>query len=204
MSMFWFALGGMGWMASEYAIHRFVGHGPGRTLPSSLRERLTPAGLAAAFNTEHVAHHKNTSYFAPTSQKLLAASVALPALGAALSPVLGVRRAAAFAGGFALTYGAYEVLHRRIHTHAPRGPFGRWARRHHLLHHHKTPKLNHGVTSPLFDHLFGTHQGAERVRVPAAAAPRWLVDAKGEVLPRYQAEYEIVARRAQPVATAGT
>lgn len=207
MSVLFFALGSAGWMASEYAIHRFVGHGPTKKMPARFVERLTPSGLAAAFNAEHVAHHADTSYFAPTSQKLLAATVAIPAIGAALTPFLGPRRAGSLALGFALTYGAYEVIHRRVHTHAPKGRFGRWARHHHLLHHHKTPKLNHGVTSPIFDHLFGTYQPAEKVRVPEAAAPRWLVDADGEVLPCYQAEYEIVARkvaRKQPSASAGT
>jgi sterol desaturase/sphingolipid hydroxylase (fatty acid hydroxylase superfamily) len=32
----------------------------------------------------------------------------------------------------------------------------RYLRRYHLLHHYKTPDLRFGVTSPLFDLLFGT------------------------------------------------
>ena len=42
MSITWFVLGGLSWSASEYAIHRFVGHGPKREVPTSLLARATP------------------------------------------------------------------------------------------------------------------------------------------------------------------
>lgn len=191
MSLTWFTLGATGWLASEYAIHRFVGHGPLRRAPEG-RERLTPKGIAAAFNVEHVAHHTDTSYFAPTSQKILAASVAIPVVGAALTPFVGVRRAVSFACGLTAMYGTYEFLHRRVHTHPPKNAYGRWLRKHHLLHHYKTPKMNHGVTTPLFDHLFGTLVPAEKVRVPRQSPPPWLIDpATGDLRAEYQADYEL-------------
>jgi hypothetical protein len=175
ISVSWFLLGSVSWSAAEYAIHRFVGHGPKRTPPRSLLARLTPSGLAAEFNREHLAHHSDPTYFAPTERKVLAAAAV----------VLGLRRAASFAIGFGVTYAAYEVLHRRIHTHPPRGPYGRWLRRHHLAHHYKTPRANHGVTSPVWDLVFGTEKPVERIRVPQKTAPVWLhAD---------DADYEIVA-----------
>ncbi len=195
MSIGMACLGGLAWSASEYALHRFVGHGPMRRPEASLLKKLTPAGLAAEFNAEHVAHHADTTYFAPTPRKLRAAAVAIPALGGLLTPFVGARRAFSFAVGFAVTYGAYEVLHRRIHTHPPRGPYGRWARRHHLHHHHKTPKQNHGVTSPLFDLVFSTYAPPHRVKVPQAAAPAWMIDrATGRARPELADDYEIVGR----------
>lgn len=177
MPMGWFVVGAISWSASEYAIHRFVGHGPKRTPVRSLLARLTPAGLAAEFNRE---------------RKVVAAAVAVPLFTAALAPVLGVRRAASFGAGFALAYGAYEVLHRRIHTHPPRGPYGRWLRRHHLLHHSKTPRKNHGVTTPVWDLVFGTVSPKERLRVPQRTAPVWLAGDDGNVRPELAADYEIV------------
>ena len=114
MSFAAFVLGGAAWTASEYLIHRFVGHGGKRKQPPTLLGRITPAGLAYEFNREHLAHHATPSYFAPTYRKVLAASVAIPVLGAAAAPFVGVRRATSFALGFATVYGGYEVVHRFI------------------------------------------------------------------------------------------
>lgn len=197
MSLLWAVMGGVAWTASEYAIHRFVGHGPKRTPKGTLAEKLTPAGIAAEFNAEHLAHHANPSYFAPTARKIRAAGVAIPLVGGVLAPFVGPRRAVSFALGFAGVYGGYEVLHRWIHTRAPSTAYGRWARRHHLLHHHKTPRLNHGVTSPVWDWVTSSHVPMEKVRVPRHVAPGWMVDASGAVRPEFASDYELVgARRA--------
>jgi len=192
MSIGFFLLGAMTWSASEYAIHRFVGHGPKRTPAKSLLGMLTPKGIAAEFNREHLAHHADPSYFAPTERKLLAAGAVLPAVTAAMLPMVGVRRAASFAVGFTLTYGTYEFLHRRIHTHPPRNAYGRWLRRHHLLHHYKTPRKNHGVTSALWDHVFSTYTPKEKVRVMERTAAPWLADESGRVKPEFADDYELI------------
>ncbi|NUP07558.1 MAG: hypothetical protein HOW73_16035 [Polyangiaceae bacterium] len=191
----WAALGGLSWTASEYVIHRFIGHGKSRHMPDKLLQRLTPKGFMAAFNAEHRAHHTDTTYFAASSHKAGAAAVAIPALTAVLAPILGVRRACAFASGYSVAYGAYEVAHRLVHVAAPRTRYGRWMRKHHLDHHHRTPRANHGVTSALWDHVFGTNQPAERVRIPRRAAPAWMVDESGQVRAEFAGDYEIIAER---------
>ena len=173
--------------------HPHIGHGKKRTKPSGWGQ-LSPSGFAYEFNREHLAHHADPSYFAATWRKALFAGTAVPVLGGLLSPVLGPRRAASFALGLSATYLGYEVVHRTLHTRAPGGRYGRWARRHHLLHHHKTPRNNHGVTSALWDHAFGTHLPAERVRIPRHVAPKWLTE-DGKVRPEYQSDYELVGGR---------
>lgn len=198
MSLSWFLLGSATWSVSEYAIHRFIGHGPKRTPVESLLARLTPSGIAAEFNREHLAHHTDPSYFAPTSRKLLAASVVMPAVALALTPVIGLRRAASFTTGFALAYGAYEVLHRRIHTHPPTGPYSRWMRRYHLAHHYKSPRANHGVTSPVWDRVFGSEKPLERIRVPRKTAPVWLAGDDGHVRPELAEDYDLVGDPPSP------
>ena len=197
MSLASFVLGGIAWSAGEYAIHRFIGHGPKRQVSPTLMGKLTLNGLAAEFNSEHLAHHADPRYFAPTSRKLRAALVGVPLLGALSAPFLGGRRSAHFALGFGLVYGAYEVLHRRIHTHPPTGRYSAWARHHHLLHHHKTPRHNHGVTSPIWDILCSSYTPMEVVRVPRHAAPVWLVDEHGELKAQYRTQYELVGKREQ-------
>lgn len=191
MSLGWFLLGSAAWSASEYVLHRFVGHGPKRTPAQSFFARLTPSGLLAEFNREHLAHHADPMYFAPTSRKVAAAVAVIPVVTGALAPFVGVRRAASFGVGLAATYGAYEFLHRRVHTHPPKNRYGRWLRRHHLGHHYESPRRNHGVTSPAWDIIFRTETKPERIRVMRKTAPAWLTDEQGEVRPEYAADYEL-------------
>lgn len=190
------ALGAVAWSASEYAIHRFVGHGPKRAEPTGVLGRISLRGLAYEFNREHLAHHTDPTYFAPTSRKLLAAGVAISSVTAALAPIVGARRAGAFALGFTAAYGAYELLHRRIHTHPATGPYGRWARRHHLAHHYRTPRENHGVTSAVWDRVFRTRLPVEQLRVPRRSAPAWMTDARGALRPELAEDYVLVGKGA--------
>jgi dihydroceramide fatty acyl 2-hydroxylase len=190
----WFLLGGFGWVAAEYFIHRFVGHGA-RRAPVRGWRALTPMGVAAQFNEEHLAHHANPFYFAAWWRKLLAAVAAVPLVTLVMSLAAGLSRGAPFALGFAAAYGLYEVLHRRIHVAAPLGRYGRWLRRHHLAHHFKSPRSNHGVTAPLFDILFGTEAGMPEVLVvPRKAAPLWLIDESGDVRSAHRTDYALPQR----------
>lgn len=202
MSLPAFALGAFTWTASEYVIHRFVGHGPRRERIPGWRGWVTPAGLAAAFNDEHLRHHADTTYFAPTRTKAIAA-VGVTGFAALIgSAIVGPRRGISFALGFGATYVAYEVVHRRSHTHAPSNAYSHWVRKHHMFHHFKTPRLNHGVTSPLWDRLIGTEErlpAGQPLRVPRRHAPAWLVDtATDAVKAIYAADYELAGRAAGP------
>ncbi|MGZ3421432.1 MAG: sterol desaturase family protein [Polyangiales bacterium] len=192
-----FLAGALAWSTSEYVLHRFVGHGPRRRRPAGFFARLTPSGVLAAFNEEHLAHHADPSYFAPTSSKVAAMLAVVGASTAITSVFLGPRRGFSFGLGFGMTYAAYEILHRRIHTHPPRGRYGRWMRRHHLFHHHKAPRANHGVTSALWDKVFGTEEQlpeTEPLRVPRKAAPSWLLDPEtGEVRSEHRSDYAVGA-----------
>lgn len=101
-----------------------------------------------------------------------------------------------FTLGFSVMYTAYELIHRRPHTHAPRGWYSRWTRRHHFLHHYGSPRKNHGVTSPIWDIVFRTYEKPSLVRVPPKHAPAWLMDEQtGEVRSEYAADYEIARKR---------
>ena len=172
-----FALGALGWTFAEYLIHRFDGHG--------MRGR-TP------FSREHLAHHADSRSFAATWKKLLIAALVFPTMAYLGQGVVG-EAGLPFAAGFIVMYGIYEVLHRRIHTHAPLNAWGEWARRHHLVHHHVAPKRNHGVTTSLWDHVFGTWQASEQVRVPRKQAPAWMVEGD-EVLPAFRGTYRLAGR----------
>jgi len=175
-----FAAGAFLWTFIEYALHNWRGHkGKGKN----------------EFSREHLKHHAETDYFTPTPKKVVAASKGLMVLAPIALLALGWFYGATFTIGFLVGYIGYEVIHRRLHTHAPRGFYGRWARKHHFTHHFTRPNDNHGVTQPIWDLVFGTYVQPERVRVPRKHAMDWLVDENGEVRERYRRDYELTGRK---------
>ncbi|MEZ4400627.1 MAG: sterol desaturase family protein [Kofleriaceae bacterium] len=169
-------VGMVAWTFLEYVIHRWLGH--------HRRFRGNPFGV------EHVRHHSEGNYFAPSVKKAgVAAVVAVIAGGPALA--LGGARGGAVVAGLLVMYVGYEVLHRREHTHAGIGRYGRWARRHHFHHHFVDPATNHGVTSPLWDLVFGTYRRPAVIPVPRRLCMAWLLDDAGAVHPRFQDHYRL-------------
>ena len=63
--------------------------------------------------------------------------------------------------GLIAGYFSYEFLHYRAHHHRPRFRLFRYLKKYHMLHHHQTAALRFGVTSPVFDYLFGTFQATQ-------------------------------------------
>lgn len=169
--------GASAWTFLEYALHSWNGHRmKGRT----------------SFSRLHLAHHANPRFFAPTLYKVASAVPVVGGAGLLAGLAFGAGIGFTFGIGLGVMYFAYEVTHRRTHTHPPRGPYSRWTRRNHLLHHFHSPNTNHGVTVPFWDHVFGTHVRPDVVRVPRRHAPDWMVDAAtGAVRPEYSRDYVI-------------
>jgi sterol desaturase/sphingolipid hydroxylase (fatty acid hydroxylase superfamily) len=174
-------LGAVTWSFLEYCLHRWMGH--------DRRYRRTP------FGQEHTRHHVEGNYFAPTWKKLVLAAAVAAVVGGPAYLAMGVG-GGAWVGGLLLAYGVYEVLHRREHTHPGFSAYGRWARRHHFHHHFVDGRTNHGVTSPLWDLVFGTYRRPTTIPVPEKLAMAWLVDpATGAVRAEHAAVYELRAAR---------
>lgn len=172
-----FLAGVISWTFAEYLLHRGVGHDTSKKNP---------------FTIEHVRHHRDTNYFASTYKKVLAAlgvlSVTTLLLGLFTNWFMGL----SFSLGLSAMYLVYELLHRRAHTHRPRGQYGRWLRKHHFHHHFKNPFANHGVTSPLWDIVFGTLETPKQVEVPRKVVLDWMIAPEtGEILPGLQEDYTL-------------
>ncbi len=169
--------GAFTWSLAEYLLHRFLGHDR-RTMPNF-------------FSREHTRHHSEGNYFAPSWKKVLAGLAVTAVLS--LAGVFGADQATTFGyvGGFVVMYASYEWVHRRAHTHAPATRYGAFMRRHHFHHHYGNPKANHGVTSPLWDKVFGTFEPAPLIRVPKKLVMPWLVDAAGELKPQHAEHYQL-------------
>ena len=172
------ACGVLTWTLLEYLIHRWMGH--------DRRFRRSPFGI------EHVRHHVEGNYFAPTWKKLVAAALVAAVLCGPAIAIAGVANGVAYVAGLVAFYGVYEWLHRREHTHAGVGPYGRWARRHHFHHHFVDARTNHGVTSPLWDVAFGTYRRPTKIRVPVKLCMAWLRDpVTGEIRSEHAGTYEL-------------
>ncbi len=175
-----FVSGVLGWTLMEYIIHYPLGHLPkGRTLISS----------------EHLRHHKDILYFSPVPLKIRGAVPVLAILGG----VAGFLVDGWFAGGFLVSisigWTTYEYLHQSIHVRGPRTAYGRWATKHHLYHHFSRPNRNHGVTTPIWDFVFGTLDRVDRVSIrerDVASVP-WLAEAlrDPEHAPPFVQDYEV-------------
>ena len=158
---FLFLLGMMTWTFTEYTLHRGLGH---------KRKKKNP------FTIEHLQHHRKVNYFAKTSKKVLSALIVFGLINSILTFLFTFLISLSFSSGFILMYLLYEVTHRRIHTHAPKTQYGRWIRKHHLHHHFKNPRMNHGVTTPFWDWMFGTLETPIKVRIPPKFILTWMYD----------------------------
>lgn len=150
-------LGGLlGLTLLEYLLHRFVLHrrvGPDR------------ASRIAAF-LHHGYHHV---YPNDEGRLVLPPMVTLPfavVVFAVYALVLPTGVAAAAFAGTATGYVAYDSMHWWLHHGRARSRVGRWLKRYHLLHHHHQEGGRFGVSSPLWDLVFGTYV---RTKIPAAA-----------------------------------
>jgi len=155
------ASGFLVWTFVEYAMHNFNGH--------QMKGKTT-------FSREHLKHHAEEGYFAPLSAKILRVFLIIPPIYLMVALVLPWPTALAFTASFLGGHVLYEVVHYRLHFIPPQSAYMRWAARHHFAHHFNCPKYNHGVTTSLWDHVFGTYRQVDEVRVPRRRAMAWLID----------------------------
>ena len=58
--------------------------------------------------------------------------------------------------GFTVGYLTYDLTHYATHHFPMRSGIGRYLKRYHMMHHYKTPDQRFGVSSPLWDIVYGT------------------------------------------------
>ena len=63
----------------------------------------------------------------------------------------------AWFAGMVAGYLWYDLTHYYLHHAAPTTAGGKWLRRYHLVHHFQTPDRRYGITTPLWDLVFGTY-----------------------------------------------
>ena len=144
-----FIAGMFSWSLFEYAIHRFVFHFFAES------KRAKEIVYVIHGNHHEYPRDKERLFMPPVPSLLLASTVfSLMYLVGYLFGITGY--VFAFFPGFILGYLIYGTMHYAIHAWNP--PF-KWMKplwRNHHLHHYKNVELGFGVSSTLWDHVFGT------------------------------------------------
>ncbi len=143
-----FGLGFVSWTLTEYWLHRLVFHFPAR---GRLGERI--------HFLIHGVHHRwvNDRY-----RLVMPPAVSLTlyfAFALLFQAILGHRWMWPYLSGFVAGYLVYDMTHFATHHWRPRTRWGRLLKRHHLLHHFQDQGLRFGVSSPVWDWVFGTMGG---------------------------------------------
>ena len=123
----------------EYAIHAWLFH---------------KKHFLKIFIEGHAHHHQDPfSYDAmPFFMSFVVASILAYILNLFISPEYSF----AFVGGLTLGYFNYGILHHLMHRMEFKNKYLKHMQEFHFVH-HKKPKMNHGVTTDIWDKIFGTY-----------------------------------------------
>jgi sterol desaturase/sphingolipid hydroxylase (fatty acid hydroxylase superfamily) len=138
------------WTFAEYLLHRFVFHFHAK---KPWQEKLT--------FIFHGIHHEQprvkSRLVMPPAASIPLAMVFYGLFYVVFSFVLMIPNwlPSVFAG-FILGYIAYDMLHYGTHHFPIKRGYLRLVRQHHMHHHFQTPDMRYGVSSPVWDYVFGT------------------------------------------------
>ena len=154
-----FLIGGFVWTLTEYLLHRFAFHYQPKSVWGQRIHFLT-----------HGVHH---DYPNDTKRLVMVPTISIPLAAAfyiAFGLILGFHYVPPFFAGFILGYIAYDEIHYATH-HAPfkSGVF-LYLKQHHIRHHYGNPDRGYGVSSPLWDHVFGTLDEKEKAGESGSSA----------------------------------
>jgi len=133
------------WTLSEYLLHRFVFH----------YEPKSNWGKRLHFLMHGVHHDYPQDSKRLVMPPVVSIPLALLFLGA-FTLLLPAGYVGGMFGGFIFGYICYDEIHYATH-HAPmKGKLGLWLKHHHVRHHYLDPGRGFGVSSPIWDYVFGT------------------------------------------------
>jgi sterol desaturase/sphingolipid hydroxylase (fatty acid hydroxylase superfamily) len=141
------------WTLAEYMLHRFIFHYEPNGF---VQERI--------MFLIHGIHHEDakdpTRLVMPPFFGTVLALIFYTLFRLAFGPAC----AEPFMAFFLMGYLVYDYTHFAVHHFTPRTRFGRFIKSHHMQHHYVNPDSRWGVSSPLWDYVFGTIEGVNRVR----------------------------------------
>jgi sterol desaturase/sphingolipid hydroxylase (fatty acid hydroxylase superfamily) len=145
-----FLLGLFIWTLSEYTIHRFVFH-----------HHADSPRLKRIFFLFHGVHHAQpqckTRLVMPPVVSIPMAILFYALFWLVAGMLLGAQGwVAPLFSGFIVGYLAYDLIHYATHHFPMRSGYFKFLKRYHMQHHFKTPDMRFGVSSPIWDSVFGT------------------------------------------------
>ncbi len=141
-----FALGLLIWSFVEYIIHRHAFH----------YQPMSKIGKQLHFMM-HGVHHDYTN---DATRLVMPPSVSIPLafLFYGVFTIVFGRLAPATFAGFVCGYLFYDMVHYAIHHFPMKRGVWLWLKQHHLRHHYKDDHIGYGVSSPLWDYVFGSRR----------------------------------------------
>lgn len=154
------------WTLLEYVIHRFLFHPPEwieedtRRITGSLRpgEAVIPALPTLRHKFYFLVHGVHHDYPNDSTRLVMPPSVSVPLTALiflGFRAAVGSAAPAAFAG-FILGYLTYDTIHFATHHFRASGSVSKFLKKRHFRHHYADSSNDFGVSSPLWDILFGT------------------------------------------------
>ncbi|MGA9116278.1 MAG: sterol desaturase family protein [Bacteroidota bacterium] len=146
-----FVSGVLTWTLAEYLLHRFVFHHQ----PSSAWGKKLHFLM-------HGVHH---DYPNDSLRLVMPPAVSIPlalAFYALFTALMGPDPVWAFFPGFLAGYLCYDLIHYATHHFGMKGRVALALKQHHMRHHYQDPGANYGVSSPVWDFVFGTYQKKKR------------------------------------------
>jgi 4-hydroxysphinganine ceramide fatty acyl 2-hydroxylase len=141
-----FLVGVFVWSLVEYVMHRFVFH-------------YAPADKPWAQRVHFIFHGVHHDYPSDRLRLVLPPSVSIPLAFAfyfLFKAILPANEIFGFFPGFILGYLVYDISHYAIHHFNFKGGLWKKIKQHHMLHHYQDPDKGYGVSSPLWDKVFGS------------------------------------------------
>jgi len=145
-----FIIGLFLWTFAEYTLHRFLFHHKPTT---PRQERI--------FFLFHGIHHAQpqvkTRLVMPFPVSIPLAMVFFGLFYLVLGVLLGSPQwVAPLMAGYISGYLAYDLIHYATHHFPMRSGYAKFLKRYHMQHHYKDPATRFGVSSPVWDWVFGT------------------------------------------------
>lgn len=145
-----FVLGLIIWTFAEYILHRFVFHFPAET-PWQQRLSFLFHGI------HHAQPRVKTRLVMPPAVSIPLAAIFLGLFYLIFGVIFSLTQwTSPIFAGFIAGYLLYDMLHYSTHHISMKNRYFRMVRRQHMHHHFKTPNMRFGVTSPIWDYVFGT------------------------------------------------
>ena len=139
------------WTFSEYILHRFVFHFPAKSKAAKYFVFLF-----------HGLHHDDPNDGTRLVMPPVPAALFIFLLYQFYALLVPANYLPAFMGWFLIGYLIYDYIHYATHHFPMKSKAARYLKAYHLKHHYSGEASRYGVSSPLWDYLFGTVTGPKK------------------------------------------